>query len=161
MKDAKKLTFAVLYPFPLFAALTRINCFLEGCCFGKLYDGIFAVSYPPASFASKHHFAKYGLPSRYVASLPVYPTPIYIIFSMLFLFCVILLMKKFKVKKNIIVGTVLAGYGSINFIIEFFREEPLVFKFVTMGQIMEFILFFIGLYVIFKVKEEEISESGN
>ena len=161
VKDAKKLTFAVLYPFPLFAALTRINCFLEGCCFGKLYDGIFALSYPPASFASKHHFAKYGLPSRYVASLPVYPTPIYIIFSMLFLFCVILLMKKFKVKKNIIAGTVLAGYGSINFIIEFFREEPLVFKFVTMGQIMEFILFFIGLYVIFKVKEEEISESGN
>ena len=158
IRDAKKLTFAILWPFPLFAALTRINCFLEGCCFGKLYNGIFAVSYPPASFASKHHFAKYGLPSRYVASLPVYPTPIYIVFSMFLLFCAVLIMKKLNVKKNIIAGTVLAGYGSINFFIEFFREEPLVFKFVTMGQILELILFLLGLYLIFKVKEEEISE---
>ena len=63
-----------------------------------------------------------------------------------------------KVKKNIITGTVLAGYGLSNFVIEFFREEPLVFKFVTMGQIMEVILFLIGLSLIFKVKEEDISE---
>jgi hypothetical protein len=30
-----------------------------------------------------------------------------------------------------------------------------------MGQIMEIILFALGLYLIFKVKEEEISESEN
>ena len=158
VKDAKKLTFAVLYPFPLFAALTRINCFLEGCCFGKLYSGTFSMTYPPASIASKQHYMRGLLPSRYVESLPVYPVQIYIIVSMLLLFIAVVLMKKFKVRKNVIAGTVLSGYGFFNFFIEFMREEPKVFNFVTMGQIMEFILFLLGLYVIFKVKEEEISE---
>ena len=158
-KDAKKLTYAILWPFPLFAALTRINCFLEGCCFGKLYNGIFAITYPPASIASKQHYTWGLLPSRYVKSLSVYPVQLYIIFSMLLLFCVVLIMKKLKVKKNIIAGTVLACYGLSNFVIEFFREEPLAFNLITIGQIMEAILFFIGLHLIFKVKEAEISES--
>ena len=158
VKDAKKLSFAILWPFPLFAAMTRINCFLEGCCFGKRYNGIFAVTYPPASIVSKQQYMKRLLPSRYVESLPVHPAQLYIIVSMLLLFCAVAIMKKMKVKKNIITGTVLAGYGLSNFVIEFFREEPLVFKFVTMGQIMEVILFLIGLSLIFKVKEEDISE---
>ena len=158
VKDAKKLTFAILWPFPLFAALTRINCFLEGCCFGKLYNGIFSITYPPASIVSKQQYMKRLLPSRYVESLPVHPAQLYIIVSMFLLFCAVLIMKKMKVRKNIIAGTVLSGYGLSNFVIEFFREEQLVFKFVTMGQVMEVILFLIGLYLIFKVKEEDFSE---
>ena len=158
VKDAKKLTFAILFPFPLFAALARINCFLKGCCFGKLYNGIFAVTYPPASLASKQHYLKSLIPSRYVESRPVHPTQLYIIFSMLCLFILVAIMNKFKVKKNIIAGTVLACYGFCNCFVEFSREEPLVFKFITMGQIMEIILFFMGMYLIFKVKEEEICE---
>lgn len=161
LKDAKKLTFAILYPFPLFAALARINCFLKGCCFGKLYEGVFAIKYPPASLASRQHYAQSLLPSRYVASMPVHPTQLYIIFSMFMLFIGVVLMNKFKVKKNIIAGTVLSGYGFFNFFIELSREEPLVFNFITMGQIMEIILFCLGLYLVFKVKEEDISESGN
>ena len=161
LKDAKKLTFAILYPFPLFASLTRINCFIKGCCFGKLYEGIFAIKYPPASLASKQHYAYSLIPSRYVASYPVHPTQLYIVFSMLMLFIGVVLMNKFKVKKNIIIGTVLSGYGFFNFFIEFSREEPLVFNFITMGQIMEIILFVIGLYLIFRVKEEEITENKN
>jgi len=158
VKDAKKLTFAILFPFPLFAALARINCFLKGCCFGKLYNGIFAITYPPASLVSRQHYSKSLIPSRYVESLPVHPTQLYIIFSMLCLFILVAIMNKFKVKKNIIAGTVLAGYGFFNCFIEFSREEPLVFNFITMGQIMEIILFFMGIYLIFKVKEEEICE---
>ena len=153
LKDAKKLTFAILYPFPLFAALARINCFLKGCCFGKLYEGVFAIKYPPASLASRQHYAQSLLPSRYVASMPVHPTQLYIVFSMFMLFIGVVLMNKFKVKKNIIAGTVLSGYGFFNFFIELSREEPLVFNFITMGQIMEIILFCLGLYLVFKVKE--------
>jgi len=159
LKDAKKLTFAIIFPFPLFAALARINCFCKGCCFGKLYEGIFSVTYPPASLASRQHYVRGHLPSRYVESLPVHPAQLYIIVSMLLVFLAVVLMNKFKVKKNIILGVVLSGYGFFNFFIEFLREEPLVFNFITVGQIMEIILFFMGLYLIFKVKEEEISEN--
>lgn len=161
LKDAKKLTFAIISPFPLFAALTRINCFLKGCCFGKLYDGIFAVKYPPASLASRQHYAQSMIPSRYVESLPVHPTQLYIVFSMFMLYILVVIMNKLKIKKNITAGTVLSGYGSLNFFIECSREEPQVFNLMTVGQIMEIIIFFLGLYLIFKTKEEEISESGN
>lgn len=158
LKDAKKLSFAILWPFPLFAALARINCFIKGCCFGKHYEGLFSITYPPASVASKQHYLRGLLPSRYVESLPVHPTQLYIFTSMLLVFFVVLIMKKLKVKKNIILGVVLSGYGFFNFFIEFLREEPLAFNFITIGQIMEIILFFLGFYLIFKVKEEDISE---
>ncbi|MBR4532340.1 prolipoprotein diacylglyceryl transferase [bacterium] len=161
LKDAKKLTFAIISTFPVFAAVARINCFIKGCCFGKSYDGIFSVIYPPASIASKQHYLRKWIPSRYVESLPVHPTQLYIVASMLLIFLAVVLMNRFKVKKNIISGVVLSGYGLSNFFIEFVREEPLLFNFITVGQIMEIILFAIGLYLIFKVKEEEISESEN
>ena len=161
LKDAKKLSFAILWPLPLFAALARINCFIKGCCFGKHYEGVFSVTYPPASVASKQHYLRGLLPSRYVESLPVHPTQLYIFASMLLVFLAVLIMKKLKVKKNIILGVVLSGYGFFNFFIEFLREEPIVFNLVTVGQLMEIILFFLGFYLIFKVREEDISESVN
>ncbi len=161
LKDAKKLTFAIISPFPLFAALARINCFLKGCCFGKLYNGIFAVKYPPASLASRQHYAQSMIPSRYVESLPVHPTQLYIVFSMFMLYILVVIMNKLKIKKNITAGTVLSGYGLLNFLIECSREEPQVFNLITVGQIMEIIIFFLGLYLVFKTKEEEISESEN
>lgn len=154
IKDSKKVIFGILYPFPLFAAVTRVNCFMEGCCFGKLYDGKFALTYPPASHASKYHYAKYGLVSRFVESLPVYPSQIILVISMLSLFLVLLVMNVLKTGKNIIIGTMLAGYGLINFIIEFHREEPLVFGTpFTIGQYMEVILIMLGVYVMVKFRE--------
>ncbi|HNW82013.1 MAG TPA: prolipoprotein diacylglyceryl transferase [bacterium] len=154
VKDAKKVTFGILYPFPLFAAITRINCFFEGCCFGKLYEGPCSVTFPPASYASKYHYSKYGLASRFIESLPVYPTQLMLVFSMFFLFLIVFIMNFFKVARNIIAGTVLTGYGFFNFIIEFFRSEPRVFGSpFTIGQYMEITLIILGFYMISKVKD--------
>lgn len=158
IQDGKKCTFAILYPFPIFAFITRINCFLEGCCFGKLYNGAWSVKYPPASFASKLHYSKYGLVSRYETSFSVYPTQLYIVAAMLLLSVAVILMNRFKLKKSVVVGTILVGYGISNFVIEFFREEPLLFNSLTLGQLMEIALVAIGFYLFFKVKESEISK---
>ena len=57
---------------------------------------------------------------------------------------------------GVIAGTVLIGYGFLNFFIEFIREEPVVLKFFTMGQAMDIILFLLGLHLLFKVKEEDV-----
>lgn len=157
VKEGRKFTFAILYPFPIFACITRINCFLEGCCFGKLYDGPFSVKYPPASLVSKFHYSKYGLVSRFETSFPVHPTQLYIIAAMLLLSLLVVLMNRLKARKKTIIATILTGYGLSNFVIEFFREEPLLFNFLTMGQLMETVVFFIGFYLFF-AKEIEISE---
>lgn len=154
IKDSKKVTFGILYPFPLFVAITRINCFLEGCCFGKLYDGPCSMVFPPASLASKYHYLKHGLVSRFVPSLAVYPTQLMIVFSMFFLFIILFVMNYFKVQKNIIAGSMLIGYGFFNFVIEFFRSEPQVFGTpFTIGQYMEIILILLGIYMTVKIKE--------
>jgi prolipoprotein diacylglyceryltransferase len=154
--DAKKLIFGIFYPFPLFAAISRINCFMEGCCFGKLWDGPCAVKYPPASHASKLHHLKHGLISRCEVSYPVHPVQAYLVISMFLLFIILFIMNRFKVRRNIIAGTMLIGYGMINFNIEFLRVEPLLYNFLTVGQFMEIIITALGFYIIFKVKDCEI-----
>ena len=68
-------------------------------------------------------------------------------------------MNRFKVRRNIIAGTMLIGYGMINFNIEFLRVEPLLYNFLTIGQIMEILLTVLGLYIIFKVRDCEIKEN--
>jgi prolipoprotein diacylglyceryltransferase len=159
VKDAKKLIFGILYPFPLFAAIARINCFSEGCCFGKMWDGPFAVKYPPASHASKLHHLKHGLISRFEVSFPVHPVQLYIVITMFILFIILFIMNRYRVSRNIIAGTMLIGYGAINFIIEFLRVEPLLYNFLTMGQFMEIFIIILGCYTILKVKNCEIKES--
>lgn len=157
MKDGKNVIFGILYPFPLFAAITRINCILEGCCFGQRYDGAFSWTYPPASQASKYHYLKFGLISRFKESFPVYPTQAILVILMFLLFLITYIMNRKKVAKNIIIGTILIGYGVLNFLVEFIRQEPLVLGGpFTMGQIFEIILVILGFYAIFKVDNSQI-----
>ena len=157
--DARKLIFGIFYPFPLFAAITRINCFMEGCCFGKIWEGPFAIKYPPASHASKLHHLKHGLISRFEVSYPVHPVQAYLVISMFLLFIILFIMNRFKVRRNIIAGTMLAGYGMINFNMEFLRVEPLLYNFLTVGQIMEILITALGFYIIFKVRDCDIKEN--
>ena len=157
MKDGKKVIFGILYPFPLFAAITRINCIMEGCCFGKRYDGPFAWTYPPASHASKYHYLRYGLISRFEVSFPVYPVQLMLVILMFLVFFITYIMNKKNIGKNIIIGTSLIGYGICNFFIEFIRQEPLVFGGpFTMGQILETFIVILGFYMIFKVKSSQV-----
>jgi len=158
VKDARKLIFGIFYPFPLFAAIARLNCFMEGCCFGKIYAGPLSVKYPPASHASKLHHLRHGLISRFEISFPVHPTQLYIVFSMFFLFFILFIMNRLKIQKNITAGTMLIGYGISNFIIEFLRQEPLLYDFMTIGQFMQIILISLGFYIIFKVNNCEVKE---
>jgi len=158
MKDGKKVAFGILYPFPLFAAITRINCITEGCCFGQRHDSFFSWVYPPASHASKYHFLRFGLISRFEKSFPVYPTQLMLVVLMFLLFFITYLMNRKKVAKNIIIGTMLVGYGVMNFVVEFIRQEPIVLGGpFTMGQILEALLVILGFYSIFKIKRTEIT----
>lgn len=157
MKKGKEVIFGILYPFPLFAAITRINCIMEGCCFGKRYTGLFDWTYPPASHASKYHYLRFGLISRFENSFSVYPVQLMLVILMFLVFFITYLMNKRKVAKNIILGTSMIGYGVLNFLIEFIRQEPLVLGGpFTMGQVFEVLIVLLGLYTIFKVKNSEI-----
>lgn len=61
--------------------LTKIGCFLGGCCFGKETTFFLAVRFPPHSLAAQ----KYGIQHL------VHPTQLYEAFSGLFIFIVVIL----------------------------------------------------------------------
>jgi prolipoprotein diacylglyceryltransferase len=58
---------------------------------------------------------KHGLISRFEVSYPVHPVQAYLVISMFILFLILFIMNRFKVRRNIIAGSALIGYGTINF----------------------------------------------
>lgn len=58
-------------------ALTRIGCFSNGCCYGRPWNGPWAVTFPPESFAFRDQVATGLLAPTAPHSLPVHPVQLY------------------------------------------------------------------------------------
>src|SRR5438552_3093282 len=54
-------------------AMTRVGCFLNGCCYGIPWDGPLAVVFPRESFVYRDQIARDLLPLGALHSLPVVP----------------------------------------------------------------------------------------
>jgi len=54
-------------------AMTRVGCFLNGCCYGIPWNGPLAVAFPPESFAYRDQLTRRLLPPGALHSLPVVP----------------------------------------------------------------------------------------
>ena len=115
------------------------------------------VSFPPVSQASVWHYKHLHTDSRFIKSLYVHPTQLYIALFMMLLFILMFILYRKGVSKSIINGINVFGYGAINFNIEFVRQEPQVFFMLTLGQVMEIILMFIGLLMILKELKKKYS----
>jgi len=96
-------------------ALGRLGCFFAGCCFGKVTDGPFGISFPEGSTAAKLYPAAGG------GSLPVYPTQLFeAAFEVaIFLFMVI----GYKKWKKFNVPIYMIGYSVFRFLLEFLRGD--------------------------------------
>ena len=107
---------------PLFAVIgvTRIGCFLYGCCYGIRWDR-WGISFPPDSPVSDHHL-KAGLIDFGMPSLPVVPTQLISVFALLCI-CVWTLWCLRKNRREIFPDAV-ALYSIFRFGIEFVRDDP-------------------------------------
>jgi phosphatidylglycerol:prolipoprotein diacylglycerol transferase len=72
---------ATIISIPIFLAIVRVGCFLNGCCFGYVSDVPWAVSFPPGSWPFWYHVTAGWLPSDAPGSLPVHPLQLYFMFS--------------------------------------------------------------------------------
>ncbi len=54
-------------------AMTRVGCFLNGCCYGVPWHGPLAVTFSPESFAYRDQLTRGLLPPGALHSLPVVP----------------------------------------------------------------------------------------
>ncbi len=105
--------------------LTRIGCFLAGCCFGMRAPGFWGVTYPPGSPAFSLHFRQHLIDTAASSSLPVHPTQLYSSMAGLILAAASLY---FFLKKKQYHGQVfwlfILFYALFRLFIEWIREDP-------------------------------------
>ena len=153
----------VIAPYvPLAHAFGRIGCFLNGCCFGKLSSGPWAISFPKfvdetgrvvGSPVYEHQL--YCDPPLITAdaarSLPVHPTQIYSAIGLMIISALLLLLWKRRIFKGQIFCSYLLIYSAFRFGIEFLRADnpPILFG-LTMAQIVGIPIFLLASAVMIR-----------
>ena len=108
---------------PIGHAIGRIGCFLSGCCFGKVSNLPWAVSYPENSIPFLVHKHANFLSDNASSSLAIHPIPIYeIIFNIILFIILIKLRDYFKVNGAVFRFYIFA-YCLFRFFEEFLRAD--------------------------------------
>ena len=103
--------------------LTRIGCFMNGCCFGKITPLPWGVRFPRGSGAYIRQMLNGQITGSEAMSLSVHPTQLYHSLAGLCLFLLLLTLRKRKIFEGrlFLVFTVL--YAILRFLIEFLRGD--------------------------------------
>ena len=135
-KNFKDLINNILPASPLMYGISKIGCFLAGCCYGIKYNGPLSITY------------KYSLSAPKNISL----LPIQIIETITFILIYLYISKKKKENKNII-GITLLLCGLSKFLLDYLRMNH-IDKILTVNQIVSIPFIIIGLILYFKEKSE-------
>ena len=134
-------------PVALALALGRIGNFINAELYGRITDASWCIDY------SKN---------QYVSDIPDgcrHPSQIYESFKNFFIFAVLWFIKDKKLPKGSMFWSFVALYGLLRTLIEFFRQPDgqigFIFNYFTMGQLLSFPLFMIGLYMLFKLNKNK------
>ena len=142
--------------------LTRIGCFLEGCCFGRPSE-LFGIRFPQGS---KTMFLLYQLDpdntSLFTDTQPIIPTQLIHSFSNFVIFAVLLKLALSKNPKNpgYISAVFLLSYSVTRFLIEFLRFDIRgSFLIFSTSQWISILLFIGGWKLFQKTKAEPETET--
>lgn len=91
--------------------LTRIGCFLNGCCFGAPCQGGMCVHYPPDSYAAL----------TLGAGVAVYPAQLMLSAAMFLLFALLWRVEKRELPVGLLFGLYLFGQGVARYVVDFYR----------------------------------------
>lgn len=132
-------------------AITRIGCYLNGCCFGMPCDhGLFCVTFPANSAAGSIY-----------PNVPMHPAQLYSSFYALIIFIVVLLIDRKRHYDGFLFFLFFIFYGCGRFVIDFFRyyESSMVMLTIagtgiSLNQLisLSFILIGFGLILYQKIK---------
>jgi phosphatidylglycerol---prolipoprotein diacylglyceryl transferase len=123
-------------------AFGRIGCFLNGCCYGKVSDAAWAIAIPA------------------VDSLPRHPAQLYAAFGALLIFAILKLARRYRPFAGFNLITLAALYGTLRFIMEFFRIEPAVWLGLTAAQLFSLGLTVTSLVLLILVFSKGSGKSG-
>jgi len=104
-------------------AITRVGCLMFGCDFGARSSLPWAIKFPQGSPAWQRHVQLYDLSRAAEWSYPVHPTQVYETLVGLFLFALLMLIRKYRTfSGQVFLGWVL-GYGILRPLIEIVRDD--------------------------------------
>jgi phosphatidylglycerol:prolipoprotein diacylglycerol transferase len=104
-------------------SITRIGCLLFGCDYGRRTDLPWAIRFPRNAPAWQDHLQNLQLPSDAAFSYPVHPTQIYELLAGLFIFGLLMILRRVrKFSGEVFLGWVI-GYGILRPIIEIYRDD--------------------------------------
>jgi phosphatidylglycerol:prolipoprotein diacylglycerol transferase len=112
-------------------AITRVGCLLFGCDYGKPAEGLaWAIRFPqhPAWDANpapawSRHVKDYHLAQDALYSLPVHPTQVYELLAGLFIFGMMMLVRRYRKFSGLVFVTWVLGYGILRSLIELYRDD--------------------------------------
>lgn len=133
--------------------LTRIGCFLNGCCFGKVTDSALGLRFPFGS-AVWDHQRTHALIGPYENPLPVHPTQLYQaagnLLTFLLLYFVVRRRKRFDGQ---VFGWLLILKGVFRSIFEIWRDDERGVFFgglLSTSQLLSVPLVALGIYLLVK-----------
>jgi phosphatidylglycerol:prolipoprotein diacylglycerol transferase len=95
--------------------LTRIGCFMHGCCYGKAWDGPLAVSFPPSSPAGRFQ--------EQAQAAGLHPSQLYESFGGLVMLVLLLTVgRRWKRWNGLQFYMVILMYAVLRFLVEFTRH---------------------------------------
>ena len=116
---------------PLTYGISKMGCFLAGCCYGIPYDGILSVTYTN------------GL------NIPLFPVQLLESITFIILF---IIFNKLKNNKNILYITIIIS-ALIKYLLDFLRYEH-ISKTITINQIFSIILI-LGVFIILVINKKQ------
>ena len=130
--------------------LTRIGCFLSGCCYGRETSLPWGVSFPPDSPAGS--FARSLAAHEGVAAARLHPSQLYDSLLALLTFALLLALGGRLAKRGATFGFFLLAYGVSRFIVDFFRVYEQNMRFgggFNWNQVVSAALVVAGAYLLF------------
>lgn len=133
----------VIFLIPWIHCFGRIGCYLAGCCYGKPYDGIFAVTYPSGSLAP--------------SGVKLFPVQLFEAFWVLIIAIVIIILQ-IKKEFSYTIEFYFIAYGILRFALEYFRYDDIrggMLGFSTSQWISMFLVGCAIIIIILKFKKKK------
>lgn len=122
---------------PIGHAFGRIGCFLVGCCYGKPYTGIFAVTYTKSLFAPQ--------------GIPLFPVQIAeALIEFLLGICLLIFSRKLWGYSALLIY--LLVYSSARFLLEFLRHDEIRGRIgvISTSQLLSIVLIIFSLFCLIR-----------
>jgi phosphatidylglycerol:prolipoprotein diacylglycerol transferase len=127
-------------------AIGRVGCFLNGCCYGAVSNGPWAVAFPAGTLVWARHVEAGLISPDAPYSLPVHPTQLYAVADGLLLLALLSAWFPRRRRDGEVMALLMVTYPVTRFVIESLRsDEPHNVLGLTLSQAISVVVFVAGL----------------